>query len=260
MSANSYSNQGQHTEPRLRMRRGFTFGAIILLALIMFEIFNYSTTEFALTDLLGNLSFMGIPWATILALAFCGIDFAGIARLHTPEDGYGQPSETWYLFGAWLLGATMNAMLTWWGVSLAIAHQSSAGDILVDQQTLLRVVPIFVAVLVWLIRVLIIGTYSIAGTRLLSQRDFNRKNWRWGNKQQSSNYRSLGVPQSSSMTAAPTKTGYGYSRSSNNNQNRSYQFSSHSGNNHPGYSSFNANQGQPASQNAPVRRNYKSKP
>ncbi|HEX7976856.1 MAG TPA: hypothetical protein VF498_20785, partial [Anaerolineales bacterium] len=37
--------------------------------------------------------------------------------------------------------------------------------------TLLRVVPIFVAVLVWLIRVLIIGTFSVAGDRLFSQPD-----------------------------------------------------------------------------------------
>jgi hypothetical protein len=36
---------------------------------------------------------------------------------------------------------------------------------------LLKVVPIFVAVMVWLIRVLIIGTISVAGDRLFSQAD-----------------------------------------------------------------------------------------
>lgn len=172
MSANSIPRQDFNAiMHRIRIQRGLAFGAIIIAALIMFEMFNYSTTEYALTDLLGDLKFIGIPWATILALAFCGIDFAGIARLHTPEDGAGQQSETWYLFGAWLLGATMNAMLTWWGVSLAIINHSSTGTEVLGQSTLLRVVPIFVAVLVWLIRVLIIGTYSIAGTRLLSQKE-----------------------------------------------------------------------------------------
>jgi hypothetical protein len=154
-----------------RLRRGMAFGVLIIAALILFEMFNYTTTEYALVDLLGDLTFLGISWATILALAFCGIDFAGIARLHTPEEGNGQPTETWYLFGAWLLAATMNAMLTWWGVSLALINHSSLGGIVIDQETLLRIVPIFVAVLVWLIRVLIIGTYSTAGLRLLSQRD-----------------------------------------------------------------------------------------
>jgi hypothetical protein len=174
MSANRIPQQDFNTiMHRIRIQRGLAFGVIIIAALIMFEMFNYSTTEYALTDLLGDLKFLGIPWATILALAFCGIDFAGIARLHTPEDGAGQQNETWYLFGAWLLGATMNAMLTWWGVSLAIINHNSTGTVVLGQSTLLKVVPIFVAVLVWLIRVLIIGTYSIAGTRLLSQKELH---------------------------------------------------------------------------------------
>ncbi len=70
---------------RIRVQRGLLFGTIIIAALLAFEFFNYSTTEFALHDLLGDLEFLGIAWATILAIAFCGIDFAGIARLFTPE-------------------------------------------------------------------------------------------------------------------------------------------------------------------------------
>jgi len=60
----------------------------------------------------------------------------------------------WYLFGAWLLAATMNAMLTWWGVSLAILNHDSLGNAVIGRETMLRIAPIFVAVLVWLIRVL----------------------------------------------------------------------------------------------------------
>ena len=153
---------------RLRIQRGMAFGVIILTALFAFEIFNYSTTDYALTDLLGSLEFMGVRWATILAIAFCGIDFAGIARLFTPEKGAREPNEVWYLFGAWLLAATMNAMLTWWGVSLAILNHETLGNAVIERETMLRAVPIFVAVLVWLIRVLIIGTFSVAGERLFS--------------------------------------------------------------------------------------------
>lgn len=154
---------------QLRIRRSLGFGLILLAALIAFEVFNYSTTEFALSDLLGDLTFAGIRWATILAIAFCGIDFAGIARLFTPNDTVESPNEVWYLFGAWLLAATMNAMLTWWGVSIAILEHQSLGNAVVERQTLLRVVPIFVAILVWLIRVLIIGSFSVAGQRLFAQ-------------------------------------------------------------------------------------------
>jgi hypothetical protein len=154
---------------RVRLQRGFTFGVLIVAALLAFEIFNFSTTDYALGDLLGDLSFVGVRWATILAIAFCGIDFAGIARLFTPEQGVGEPAEVWYLFGAWLLAATMNAMLTWWGVSIALLNHATLGNAVVEQQTLLQVVPIFVAIMVWLIRVLIIGTFSVAGERLFTQ-------------------------------------------------------------------------------------------
>src|SRR5512136_2265544 len=155
---------------RLTVRRGVVFGGILLLALFAFEIFNYSTTDYALTDMLGaKLRFIGIRWATILSIAFCGIDFAGIARLFTPEEGANEPAEVWYLFGAWMLAATMNAMLTWWGVSLAILGHQTLGNAVIERQTLLRIVPIFVAIMVWLIRVLIIGTFSVAGDRLFTQ-------------------------------------------------------------------------------------------
>ena len=156
---------------RFRLRRGLAFGLIIVSALLAFEVFNYSTTEFALRDLLGDLNFLGVGWATILAVAFCGIDFAGIARLFTPEEGADEPGEVWYLFGAWLLAATMNAMLTWWGISIALINHQTLGNVVIERQLLLRIVPIFVAVMVWLIRVLIIGSFSVAGDRLFSQAD-----------------------------------------------------------------------------------------
>ncbi len=156
----------------IRPSRGVLFGALILGALLAFEIFNYSTTDFALTDLLGDLRFASLRWATILALAFCAIDFAGIARLFTPEKSSGQPKEVWYLFGAWLLAATMNAMLTYWGVTLAILSHNSSGGSVLSQGTILKVVPVFVAILVWVIRVLIIGSFSMTGERLSGKSDW----------------------------------------------------------------------------------------
>ena len=152
-----------------KFNRGAAWGAMIIGALLAFEIFNFSTTQFALLDLLGDLTFAGMRWATILAVAFCGIDFAGIARIFTPEQGRDEPTEVWYLFGAWLLAAGFNASLTWWGVSVAIvSHSSAAAGTVLSSNTLTKVIPIFVAVMIWLIRVLIIGTFSVAGDRLFS--------------------------------------------------------------------------------------------
>ena len=78
-------------ETLTNLKPSLAFVVMIFGALIAFEIFNYSTTDHALSDLLGNLTFAGIPWSTVLAMAFCGIDFAGIARLFTPETGADEP-------------------------------------------------------------------------------------------------------------------------------------------------------------------------
>ena len=152
-----------------RFNRGAAWGLMIIGALLAFEIFNFSTTQFALLDMLGDLTFAGMRWATILAIAFCGIDFAGIARIFTPEQGADEPKEVWYLFGAWFLAAAFNAMLTWWGVSVAIVnHTSASGGAVISNDLLIKIVPIFVAAMILLIRVLIIGSFSLAGDRLFS--------------------------------------------------------------------------------------------
>ncbi|MBX3057731.1 MAG: hypothetical protein KF770_14790 [Anaerolineae bacterium] len=143
----------------------FLVGAVLLVALIAFEIFNFDTSQYALRNILGDIEFLGIAWATILALAFCSIDFAGLIRIFTPERGVEEPKEVWYLTGAWLLGATMNAILTWWAVSLALLNHSFGNEVLSREQLLLYV-PIFVAVLVWLTRILFIGAFSVAGEHI----------------------------------------------------------------------------------------------
>jgi len=152
-----------------KITRGMLFGSIMLAALLAFELFNYTTTDFALSDLLGDMRFAGLRWAMILSIAFCGMDFAGIARLFTPEKGRDERLEVWYLLGAWFLAATMNATLTWWGVSIALLNHRSLGNQILTHDQLLAIVPVFVALLVWLIRILMIGTFSIAGERLFSQ-------------------------------------------------------------------------------------------
>lgn len=148
-------------------RRSLLLGVLIVGALILFEVFNFSTTHFALQDLLGDLKTFGIRWATLLSLAFCAIDFAGISRMFSPEQGHDEPREIWFLFGAWLLAATMNASLTWWGVSMAISNHSIQSAAIIDSSKILQVVPLFIAILVWIIRVLVIGTLGSLGEEML---------------------------------------------------------------------------------------------
>ena len=145
--------------------RQAVIGIILVVALLAFEIFNFDTTKYALANLLGNVSFLGIQWAAILAFAFCAIDFAGLAHLFAPERRVDEPKETWFLMGAWLLGATMNALMTWWAINLTLLDHHFGNEVLSRQQ-LLSTAPIFVAVLVWLTRILFIGAFSVAGDHI----------------------------------------------------------------------------------------------
>ena len=153
-----------------RIRSGAVYGVVILMAMVAFEAFNYGTTAYALRDLLGDLKFAGVPWATLMAMAFCGLDFAGIARLITQNGRREGPKESWYLFGAWLIAATFNAALTWWGVAIAISGHSMQSASVVSTQTLTKVVPVLVAILVWIIRILIIGSLSATLERINASR------------------------------------------------------------------------------------------
>ncbi len=187
-----------------KFNRGATWGMMIIGALLAFEVFNFSTTQFALHDMLGDLTFAGIRWATILAIAFCGIDFAGIARIFTPEQGRDEPAEVYYLFGAWLLAAGFNATLTWWGVSVAVSNNANLqSSPVMSAATLLKVVPIFVAAMVWLVRVLIIGTFSLAGDRLFTTDEQRPTQYKSQYQQPQQTQRPYNAPQPQSRTSTP---------------------------------------------------------
>jgi hypothetical protein len=229
------------------MQRGAAWGGMIALALIAFEIFNFGSTQFALADILGDLKFAGFRWASILAIAFCGIDFAGIARIFTPEQGADEPAEVWYLFGAWFLAAVFNATLTWWGVSIAIVnHSSASGNAVISAATMTKAVPIFVAAMILLIRVLLIQTFSIAGDRLFTtdqQRTYNTSRPRTTQQQTyrrpattpslrpassinrpvaSNSYRPVPKPAQQTSFARPEPTYHNVSFSGQNDNDRSY--------------------------------------
>ena len=140
-------------------------GLLLALALLAFEIFNFSATSYALSDLLGDISFISVRWATILAIAFCAIDAAGLLRFFSLGQGRNAVTEAWYLMGAWLLGATMNALTAWWAASIIVLNNPAGSDFL-GNLPLLDYVPFFVAILIWLTRLLFIGAFGLAAGQL----------------------------------------------------------------------------------------------
>ena len=137
---------------------------ILALAMLAFELFNYDTTRFALASLFGSAAFYGLSWATILAIAFCGIDLAGLVQMfsvplvNNPKENQGY----YFLFAAWLLGASLNAIMTWYAVGITLLGVPLGNEILTRQQ-LVRWVPLLIAMLVWITRILFIGALTIMG-------------------------------------------------------------------------------------------------
>jgi len=178
---------------RVNIRSNSVYTLIIILALVAFEAFNYGTTAYALKDLLGDLRFAGIQWATLMALAFCGLDFAGIARLINQKGRSDDRKESWYLFSAWLIAAAFNAALTWWGVSIAINNHALTSSLVANTQNLTTIVPVLVAVMVWVIRILIIGSLTSA----LEQTRPNRS--------QTERQRTTGFPLNNQTVSTPAR-------------------------------------------------------
>lgn len=140
-------------------------GILLALALIAFEIFNFSATRYALSDLLGPVSFGTIRWATILAIAFCAIDVVGLVRFFSLSQEGGAGLGALYLVGAWLLGATMNALMAWWAVSVMVLNSGTASATL-GNPILLDYLPLAAAIIIWLTRLLFIGAFGLAAGQL----------------------------------------------------------------------------------------------
>jgi hypothetical protein len=136
------------------------FILLLAVAFIGFEVVNFRTTDFAFTDILGVIpAAFGFTMAEVLAVSFCSLDLVGIIRGFTPQTGKNEPKEVWLIFGGWAVAALVNAVLTWWGVTSAItttAHVSLVGS----QQQVLEIIPVAMAFIILMIRVLLVSTLS----------------------------------------------------------------------------------------------------
>lgn len=173
-STTTYSDQHHGlTHIFIQLAKHLDAGVLLALALLAFEIFNFSATRYALSDLLGNISFISVRWATILAIAFCAIDVAGLLRFFSLGGSGDTLIEAWYLMGAWLLGATMNALMAWWAVSVTLLNHPPSSPFL-SQLPFLDHLPLLVAILIWLVRLLFIGAFGLTAGDFFSSANSGR--------------------------------------------------------------------------------------
>jgi hypothetical protein len=139
-------------------------GLVLLSGLVAFDLFNYDSTRFALENMIGEVRFLTLTWAQIIAFASCAIDLAGVAKIFTPEqDMRKEDPFVWVLVGVWFIAAILNAFGTWWSMVVRMTANPSLGTFMFSREELISTVPAVLASFILLIRVGLIGSVAQAG-------------------------------------------------------------------------------------------------
>lgn len=133
--------------------------AILFLAVIGFELYNFSANEFALRYFYPSQTFFGVPWSALLAMASCLTDFAAISTIFARNPK--EDSIARYLRYGWFLAAIFDAGMNWWATSLSMLSNPVLGNEILARADLLTTVPALVAIMVLLIRVSLVGALSV---------------------------------------------------------------------------------------------------
>jgi hypothetical protein len=141
------------------------FSLMILVGLLAFDVFNFATTKAALESFMGTGKVLGIVVAQALAVAFCAVDLGGLTSLFTEDKGFDEPWWVWMFGAGWLIASAINAALTWWAILLGMPSAPAINNPLFTAQQLYNVVPVVIAVTVWLIRLLLVGATIVAWDR-----------------------------------------------------------------------------------------------
>jgi hypothetical protein len=135
---------------------------------ISFIVFTYINITRALTYFLGEPRFLGIKWAVILAITFLIFEFAGSARLFSPDENE-SPSEKRYLLGTWILATAFVNLLVWWNLASVFSIPNSIVYFNISN-TLSNLVPAIITFLAWVIK---LGLIKISTMNIGSRIELN---------------------------------------------------------------------------------------
>lgn len=182
--------------------RANLFALVLLTGLGCFLLFNYATTYETLGIMLGRTTNV-----TLFAVAVSMVDFAGLARVLTPNTSMKDEGVFVYvLLGVWLVAAAVDIILTWWWVALRM-ETVNAGQYLPPGvgAWMTEVFPWAVAFMEFAIRVplvLLVGQY---GDKILEP--FKRTSFARGGPVASSMAPKQGMPPIKRPIPVPTGGG-----------------------------------------------------
>jgi len=130
---------------------------IIGVGWVMFEGFNIETTWNSLIGLFGSAS-MG----AMLAIAIVTSDIGQLVKTVTPNvKGKRNDLVNTVIPISWILVSLTNCMFTWWSVQMVIdAGRSKMPDVLASNPTYTSAIAVFIAILVFIIRLLLAASFG----------------------------------------------------------------------------------------------------
>jgi len=139
-----------------------TTGTILTMLVCMaaFEIINFAITSLAFRSLLSRYTVLVLDSATWLATVVCCVDIIGILYLFLLFPGPSHNIVKRRLFSVWLLVTGLNSWLLWLGIGQAIVVHQAQTDLVINAGIMVHIIPAFIVCLVWLIRILLIGSFS----------------------------------------------------------------------------------------------------
>ena len=148
--------------------RGSFFVGMLFFALACFMLFNYLSTYETLKHILG-----GGLLVFAFAFALSIVDFAGLARIFTPETQAKDESKLIYILGAvWLLACIFDVFMTTYWVSLMMIRQDNGSEI---QQMMgpfaYKAIPWVIALGEMMLRVSLVLMVGMFGDKLLHGMD-----------------------------------------------------------------------------------------
>jgi len=149
----------------LILDKRFWFKLITLTGLAAFEIFNFATNQSAMELIFGDTQFVMIYIYNLVAIAFSAIDLGGLSSTFTEEKW---PNEPWWVYVstiAWFLASIVSGLLTYMSVAVAmtVAPVSQLAAVMPNLAAIYDFIPVAIAAVIWLIRVMLIGS-AVAGS------------------------------------------------------------------------------------------------
>lgn len=144
-------------------------GGIIFLSALAFEVINIATNVAGFESFFGGIKFLGISWAIWATIAFEAADVGCLCYSWDRKFDFRTHPEAGFALTAHFFAGFADAGLSYFAFMMAIGNSVSQMANVVGEKAILTWAPVFLALMIWVIRTLLMGTIVTQGRNIFSQ-------------------------------------------------------------------------------------------